>query len=908
MASTAPSSPPPPPSPPAAALAPLDSLGANAGSETSVGFAEPCPSNIVVSANLPVIPPSEKAVPLLDACCLALYCQAHEKLLLSPLKGGVGVGAIKGLYLPTVSTMRSDYDSWNAVAGRLLYSTLRMAQKKSAVVGGGGSAAAESRSVGEVVNTTALHCIDWYRVQQPKKAPAYSTRVTFVSSIPSGQKCYCFSSKATAVGVTSSAVGAAAVPQIPPLSSAIIGGTNTTIAVTTSGSMTNNSSNISKRDFWLTVEELKQTTFQDSLWGPEVVAIAEEARANYSSTKQKTEASAESEWTGPKWMHEVNVEDALALLANRSGEYSRERALLFSARYSEEEVLKLFNEFVVQCFPSQYMSFASFRAFMAKLGWHEEDSLLKAIFSTLVSSAGERVALLREKDSVSSNNNDNNNNNANNNTKAADKSNPLLYLTFSELLLGLSTMEERADHRGDCLLIRLKYIFHFYDEDRDGRLNRKELDKFVGDVGAKGRGGAGTASAVASSNIESSRSNEGIRLMMSAVKASGPGSSINGPTSSNATGTAANPANELVEELFNKLTNSSAPLTEESAISEQQFTEPATAAAAERLAELTETLFRSSQSTVESATGRFAYRRVGHLLGRLGVGARQVAALSRYDEPCERCRRTARFDLCTHGIRVDEWGAIRGTIKFNLCSDYRDVTFRQEVAIDESTFDWIMQFNRYVSMINSTGGSAGGNPLPRPDRYGIKSILELVLSLVRSEPPVVHLSSPCYIIGEVRSSLETLYRLQSTIARWYPFVNPANLVLLGNAVDGADPLAADTAVYLLCLKALSPCRITLLRGPLEVTAVADKNSQLRRDWVALYGEATWKSLVAIVEQLPVAAVLDSRLFLTKSGLPQPVMSIEAVEQTLKGALGTCSASDSKKAANSAAQLLLNSLG
>src|SRR5699024_8553079 len=124
--------------------------------------------------------------------------------------------------------------------------------------------------------------------------------------------------------------------------------------------------------------------------------------------------------------------------------------------------------------------------------------------------------------------------------------------------------------------------------------------------------------------------------------------------------------------------------------------------------------------------------------------------------------------------------------------------------IQESTFDWTMQFLRYLSTFTHK------IPLPRPNREGLKSVLKLVQNILQDEPWVVKPYSPCFIIGEVRSNLSILNLLQRTIARWIPFVNPTNLVFLGNAIDSNEPLSADTAVYLLCLKALAPKRVTLL--------------------------------------------------------------------------------------------------
>lgn len=728
---------------PSQSLPPGDNLGSPASSEMSVGFPEPCPSSVasIVASNQPVIPPSEKNVASLDACCLGVYCPVHDKFLLSWIPQ-------KGLFLPTL--FMHSTDAWTVTASRLTRTCL-YAQQPDAKI------------------TAPLRHVDMYRVQQPRKAPHYITRTTYVTTVEpkNGQGCGCEMPKPSPSTTTSS------VP--PPFE-------------------------------WLSLDEIKHR--QDSLAGPEAFSLLAETRDNYTAMRSQPEE--DIDWCTS--FNEIDLEDSLILLANRESGHSKERELLFSSRYTDTDILKLFNEFVVQCFPSQFMQFHAFRIFMAKLGWHEEESLIKAIFSAFVTAGGPKPE------------------------------SPLLYLTFHELLLGLAAMEERADHRGNCLRLRLKFIFNFYDDDRDGKLSAKEVTSLVADISSKKGGNP-------MSRFEMSRSSDGMRREMSVMKTASTDQTSN-----------------LMGEMFRQLANIVA-VNETSSISEFQFTNCEDTKTIEWLAELTEPLFRSSQSTIESAAQKFAFRRQ---VEKASLMASQTA-LTRYDEACERCRET-HFDLCAHGIRIDEYGRTRGTIKFDLCSDFRDVTFRQEMINDEATFNWTMQFLRYVSTINTKDSS------PRPSPEGVRGVLKLVLASLQEEASLVARPfSPCFIVGEVRSNLETLYRLQTTLARWLPFVNPVNLVFLGNLIDPSEPLAADTAVYLFCLKALAPKRVTILRGPMEFQAKLP-NSQLRREWLEIYEEeGSWNEVALLLDLLPVAAVVDDCLFLTKSGLPLPAKDIAQIE-------------------------------
>ena len=60
-----------------------------------------------------------------------------------------------------------------------------------------------------------------------------------------------------------------------------------------------------------------------------------------------------------------------------------ERKLLQDAKYTKQVAIKLYNEFVVHCFPSRWMNFSSFKSFMCKLNWSQDDNYLRRIFKTL---------------------------------------------------------------------------------------------------------------------------------------------------------------------------------------------------------------------------------------------------------------------------------------------------------------------------------------------------------------------------------------------------------------------------------------------------------------------------------------------------------------------------------------------
>ena len=61
------------------------------------------------------------------------------------------------------------------------------------------------------------------------------------------------------------------------------------------------------------------------------------------------------------------------------------------------------------------------------------------------------------------------------------------------------------------------------------------------------------------------------------------------------------------------------------------------------------------------------------------------------------------------------------------------------------------------------------------------------------------------------------------------------------------------------------------------TLVKLPNSQMHREWLELYGQDTWQEVGNITDLLPVAAIVDDTIFLTKSGLPLPIKNLAQIE-------------------------------
>lgn len=517
---------------------------------------------------------------------------------------------------------------------------------------------------------------------------------------------------------------------------------------------------------WFGEAELKASK---ALWGPEPYECLVLMRTLYGGKNKRRETT----------LKEISLSDMLSIL--NSTKSAKEKDLLRSALFTEDALEKLANEFVIQCFPSEHMSYLSFRLFMDKLGWMNEPDL---VFDILFRS----LAL------------------------EGTKTRPVMYLTFHELIVGLAAMEENADHRiGNCLLLRLKYIFYFYDNDMDGCLNVQELGHLVADIAGK------------------EEENEMKRVMT---------------------------------EIFQRLTKCT-EVTEKSVVTCKQMIDAAmTEANRAWLASLTFQLFRSKISTIQVASARFDYKPSQEVSKAL----RAHGAWIRYEGCCHRCR-VVRYALCSHGIKINDQGMIRATFKFDRNVKYTDIAFVQDITMEENTFTLVDTLQHQLALL-AIDRLEGKQPpaTVAPDQLSkYFEVLRLAKEVLRNEPLLVCHGSPCVLIGEIASNLIGLHLLISKMKRMAPFVNPTSIVFLGNYLKPeGDVLAVETFIYLLCVKVLLPKRITLLRGR------GDQPAQLKAfkaQCAQKYGPKMFNAILQVLRFLPSAVLLDGCVFVSHSGIP-----------------------------------------
>lgn len=161
----------------------------------------------------------------------------------------------------------------------------------------------------------------------------------------------------------------------------------------------------------------------DKVWGPELLEF--------------------SRWTtapGAQRIHEISLKQAFCYVP-RDPPRNLEEAMLKTASVTEADVERLYADFVDHCFPSFGMTIWSFKEYMLKYGFENNDQRLVRLFH----------AFNYQRNG---------------------------YLTFHELLLGLAAMEPNTVH-GEA---RVKFLFRFYDRKNKGLLFENDFRKMISDI------------------------------------------------------------------------------------------------------------------------------------------------------------------------------------------------------------------------------------------------------------------------------------------------------------------------------------------------------------------------------------------------------------------------------------------
>ncbi|KAJ0182165.1 hypothetical protein K1T71_002887 [Dendrolimus kikuchii] len=179
----------------------------------------------------------------------------------------------------------------------------------------------------------------------------------------------------------------------------------------------------------------------------------------------------------------------------------------------------------------------------------------------------------------------------------------------------------------------------------------------------------------------------------------------------------------------------------------------------------------------------------------------------------------------------------------------------------------------------SSSGSTSGKPAwswsSRAEEAALGVLLLKLADAVRqicfNEPRLLRLASPVYAIGDLHGNLSALLAMEAALWPSGSALAPARLLFLGDYVDrGAH--GTELMAYLLAAKLQRPTGVFLVRGNHETRDI-QKMFSFYNECVAKYGEAEgsriWNAINSVFDVLPLAAVVDDKVFCCHGGIPPP---------------------------------------
>ena len=150
-------------------------------------------------------------------------------------------------------------------------------------------------------------------------------------------------------------------------------------------------------------------------------------------------------------------------------------------------------------------------------------------------------------------------------------------------------------------------------------------------------------------------------------------------------------------------------------------------------------------------------------------------------------------------------------------------------------------------------------------------VLRKLMEVLYEEPNVVHLQAPLTVVGDIHGQLFDLFEMFHISGE----PDTTKYLFLGDYVDRGY-FSLETFLYVATLKLKYPSQITLLRGNHESRQVS-KQYGFFDECVFNYGHGgIWNLCQDCFDLLPLAAVVNNRIFCVHGGLSPHILLIDQV--------------------------------
>jgi diadenosine tetraphosphatase ApaH/serine/threonine PP2A family protein phosphatase len=157
----------------------------------------------------------------------------------------------------------------------------------------------------------------------------------------------------------------------------------------------------------------------------------------------------------------------------------------------------------------------------------------------------------------------------------------------------------------------------------------------------------------------------------------------------------------------------------------------------------------------------------------------------------------------------------------------------------------------------------------------VLSLMQTLKDILYDEPNVLELRAPITVCGDIHGQLYDLFELFD-VSGELTDGSSLEYLFMGDYIDRGY-FSLETFCFLTALKIKYPSRIYLLRGNHESRAI-NQMYGFYNDCVQIYGHAgVWRVCNSLFDLLPVAAVIDQKVFCVHGGLSKSIDFLEQLE-------------------------------
>jgi diadenosine tetraphosphatase ApaH/serine/threonine PP2A family protein phosphatase len=194
-------------------------------------------------------------------------------------------------------------------------------------------------------------------------------------------------------------------------------------------------------------------------------------------------------------------------------------------------------------------------------------------------------------------------------------------------------------------------------------------------------------------------------------------------------------------------------------------------------------------------------------------------------------------------------------------------TNAQQALIDGFFSSWEAVLTSTEDPVKSIGVEMA---LPRYLQGSLDSLLECALIQFQSQSPLLKVSAPVCIVGDIHGNLQDLVRILRTQG-----LNSSYL-FLGDYVDRGQ-FSLECITLLLTLTCKYPTRFFLLRGNHECQSIASRYG-FKDELSTLYGADLFDHFIEVFCWMPLAAIVNDSIFCVHGGIGPGFYEISQINE------------------------------